>query len=534
MDEQDELSKKLGDLAHKRASEKIAAKKAQEEPEGGAVEIFGEHQPPPPPVFVLNADQQKALDYLVDFVNNDDHPFRWGLLEGWAGTGKTFTINRVIEAIRKNATDRKAFGMTAPTHKAVRQLKKHSELKKELDFGTIHSFLGLQEEVNQKTGKVKYVLDWSSKRERKIDNIDVLILDEASMLRDGLFGHIDDVMRNRKYLKVIFMGDGLQIPPVRDDDDKANGTNLNAIPFIEAQRFSRKMFHLQLNEIVRQGAGNPIIEYSAAIREQVKKQDVIFKFSHTDDSGVEEKARNRETLLPLFEKYFCTPEFDADPDYAKVICYRNDSVKYFNQEIRLLINKAETLPRIIEGEKLIMNKALTKGERIMIANNEELVVTECVLAKVPVRYKLIPPDKDAFQKMTEDVETKPDQYYHEITFEAYKCKVVTGDDRVFIVHIIHENSEATFNKIKEQLKDAAFKLQSYERSEMWKQFYKLDSHFAWVGYNYAITTHKSQGSTYDYSISMEWDMVVNRDFQERNRIRYVAATRARKKLFVFR
>jgi len=74
----------------------------------------------------------------------------------------------------------------------------------------------------------------------------------------------------------------------------------------------------------------------------------------------------------------------------------------------------------------------------------------------------------------------------------------------------------------------------FDRKEMWKQFYALEKPFANVNYNYCITAHKAQGSTYNYCISMEWDIDQNRSIPERNRIRYVAATRARNKLFVVR
>ena len=96
------------------------------------------------PVFTLNGDQQAAFDWLVDMIPQRNPPMRIVLLEGPAGTGKTFLMNRVIEALMSRYP-RLNVGMTAPTHKAVRQLKRHSELKDKLEFGTIHSFLKLVE-----------------------------------------------------------------------------------------------------------------------------------------------------------------------------------------------------------------------------------------------------------------------------------------------------------------------------------------------------------------------------------------------------
>jgi superfamily II DNA or RNA helicase len=162
-------------------------------------------------VWILNAGQQEAHDWLLDkFILANNPEYQKVLLEGWAGTGKTFTINRVIESARK-ADPHIKFGMTAPTHKAVRQLKKMSELKDQLDFGTIHRFLVLKEVLKQdpKDSRKMYTTfepDWNSEREKPIDNIDVLILDEVSMLNNPMYEYIEDYLRSRRDLKVIFMG----------------------------------------------------------------------------------------------------------------------------------------------------------------------------------------------------------------------------------------------------------------------------------------------------------------------------------------
>jgi ATP-dependent exoDNAse (exonuclease V) alpha subunit len=55
---------------------------------------------------------------------------------------------------------------------------------------------------------------------------------------------------------------------------------------------------------------------------------------------------------------------------------------------------------------------------------------------------------------------------------------------------------------------------------------------AQVKYNYAITAHKSQGSTYENVIVIEPDIDANSKIVERNRIKYVAYTRAKSLLFI--
>lgn len=157
------------------------------------------------PKYVLNTGQQLAFDELVPFCLGQSK-WRKYTFSGAAGTGKSFTINRVVEAVRKRNPNIN-FGMTAPTHKAVRVLKKQSELADSLDFGTIHSFLGLKQVIDQKTGDVEYKPDYESGRQRKIDGVNILIVDESSMLDDKLFGFIEDEMRSNRRLKVIYSGE---------------------------------------------------------------------------------------------------------------------------------------------------------------------------------------------------------------------------------------------------------------------------------------------------------------------------------------
>ena len=66
----------------------------------------------------------------------------------------------------------------------------------------------------------------------------------------------------------------------------------------------------------------------------------------------------------------------------------------------------------------------------------------------------------------------------------------------------------------------------------WKQFYLRKNAYANVKYNYAITAHKAQGSTYKYVFLINSDINKNRKVIERNRIKYTACTRPSDKLFI--
>jgi ATP-dependent exoDNAse (exonuclease V) alpha subunit len=64
------------------------------------------------------------------------------------------------------------------------------------------------------------------------------------------------------------------------------------------------------------------------------------------------------------------------------------------------------------------------------------------------------------------------------------------------------------------------------------QFYKAKQHYADVNYAYAITCHKSQGSTYKNVYVDLADISGNDNVVERNRIIYTAITRASEKAVI--
>jgi Intestiviridae Dda-like helicase len=499
----------------------------------------------PKKTYTLNTGQQEAFDWLVPFCLGEDMPgdYRKALLQGYAGTGKTFLISRIVEEVRFRAKKMGFtinFGVTAPTHKAVKVLKKASDFADKVDFGTIHSFLALKEHIDLRTGKVSYKPDYENKfKPRKIDGVNILIIDESSMLHDQLFEYIEEEMRSNFGLRVIYMGDRKQIPPVRENNDPSKGED--AIPFKSERQQSHHIHVLSLTEPQRQAADSPIIMYSVAIREAENSQVIDYEFKEEEKEHIERMTpkHNMEKMREIFLNYFDTIQFNADPDHAKVIAWTNKTVDWANREIRLLINKAITLPKIVENEKLLMDEPLMgreKGEKepkILIAKNMDVMAVGIVIENINLGYWLLPQNPtDRNKAILEHGEPK---FRKTVSLKVYKCTLIDEEGKQYPVNIMHEESEETFQEIRNAIKAQALKCQDkYEQLEMWRQYYKIAENFAWVAYNYAITAHKSQGSTYQYVISMEWDIEQNRELSERNRIRYVAATRPKQKLWVIR
>jgi ATP-dependent DNA helicase PIF1 len=138
---------------------------------------------------VLSEDQQAGYDYIINDVVDGDTS-KYYFVTGGAGTGKTTFINH----IRRKHNIR----VTGSTGMAAQHVK----------GSTIFRFLGIRPEHvdNGIPPKDDYV-------QRKIGTAEIVVVDEISMIDTRLFNLIFDALSSYR-IKVIFVGDFFQLPPV--------------------------------------------------------------------------------------------------------------------------------------------------------------------------------------------------------------------------------------------------------------------------------------------------------------------------------
>lgn len=156
------------------------------------------------------------------------------ILTGMAGTGKTATLKVIIEGIKKFTPDA-IIKLTSLSGKAVRRAVEVVGIEGQ----TIHSLL-----------KIKENEDIINRKVTKID-ADVLIIDESSMIDIELFNLLFKSINENCI--VVMAGDYRQLPAV--------GSGSAFKDLIE----SRRLPVAELNEIMRQGSDNIIIENSHMI-----------------------------------------------------------------------------------------------------------------------------------------------------------------------------------------------------------------------------------------------------------------------------
>ena len=279
--------------------------------------------------FNLTECQKKAFTHLKNFFNGKEH--NMCLLDGFAGTGKTYLIKKFVKWLIDEHN--LPVALCATTNKAVKILRKDSDLDN-VEFCTIHSLLGLCENIKD-DGSIEFIKD--DKKKAKISKYKFVIIDESSMLDRKLFIKLLEYDR----IKFLFIGDNLQIPPVNEDDK-------TAIPFNKDKRKQHNIDYISLLEIVRQNKDNPIINATICIRKNIlidnKLSDLIKTNITKEKGGVlvidTDEGDSEESIDSIIKKLFCNDYFKEDADHAKIVAWRK-------------MKMAERMTRVIRTTRII-------------------------------------------------------------------------------------------------------------------------------------------------------------------------------------
>lgn len=467
----------------------------------------------------LNEGQTIAFADIVEFFSNPlEDAF---VLKGYAGTGKTFLVKRIIEYITASYPSRR-IAITAPTNKAVQVLQMNAPFGEtggtvftdlfnaasRLEYMTIHKLLGLKEEI---TPSGQQIFKPAGKDKNDLSKFQYLIVDEVSMLDDDLCNQILD---QADKVKVLFMGDPAQIPPVN---------RAECIPFSDDHEYNFKQ--AELTEIMRQQGEHPVVDASFTLRnnlEDIQPIPVLEDKLNAEGKGIKfyDSVTDRAKIRPLLDELFNSDQFKANADYAKVIAWRNKTVDYVNGIVREILFGKDAGPFVV-GEKLIAAKPIferTSGKFgpywvIQFNTSEELEVTG---VNITTRNR------------------SESDFRLQIKVYELRVRVYQPMERRFFsttIDVIHEDSVSEWNSLLLAAKNKAIRT---KQPGDWAVYYDIMKWSANVAYNYAITAHKAQGSTYTNVLLMEEDLDHNPRVVERNRIKYTAYSRPTDKLYILR
>ncbi|OXB02681.1 helix-turn-helix domain-containing protein [Flavobacterium pectinovorum] len=222
----------------------------------------------------------EAAAYTLQFINQTQKSI---FLTGKAGTGKTTLLREIIATTHKNTV------VVAPTGIAA------------LNAGgvTIHSmfqlpfsaFIPSYDEASKFTETVKFENKETLRRHFKMNNVkrnvirnmELLIIDEVSMLRADLLDAIDFMMQtvrrnSRSFggVQVLFIGDLLQLPPVIRDEEWRTLRNYYKGKFFFHSHVIQQNppLYIELSKIYRQTDDTFISVLNNLRNNQITPQDI--------------------------------------------------------------------------------------------------------------------------------------------------------------------------------------------------------------------------------------------------------------------
>lgn len=414
----------------------------------------------------LNSDQHVAVAALLDYIA-DPYPENWYFtFSGYAGTGKTFCMREVVA---RCAYSHSNFAYTAPTNKAAKVLRNVTG-----SACTIYSLLGLRID---KSGELKQLV---AGKPADLSEIDVIFLDEASMVNKNLFA-ILKYECERQDVKVVFMGDPAQLPPVGE-----------AFSPIWTGDIGATLTHVMRHD-------NQILHLVTTIRTVMDSftPSIAIKSDNDADGGVWKLVKN-DFKKSIFAAA-ANGDF-ADGVTAKVVAWRNVRVAEYNNLIRSAIFGAEAVPGLyLPGDRIVAAGPCERGDELLLSTDDEAIVESVANCKHPLNPK----------------------------YNAVELKCRTEENKVIRLLVLHPSSVQEFNNDAEQLAH-----QARGNGKLWKAFWNHKDLFHDIKYGYALTAHRAQGSTYKNVWVDYQDVLYNRNRKEAFQCLYVACSRPTTRLYL--
>lgn len=356
-------------------------------------------------------------------------------LTGKAGTGKTTFLRKVVEESRKRVV------VVAPTGIAA------------INAGgvTIHSFFQLPLHPFIPGAKVESKFAFSKEKRSIIKTIDLLIIDEISMVRSDLLDAVDSVLRRFRNrfkpfggVQLLMIGDLQQLTPVITDEEFQLLAPYYSSPYFFGSRALSQIDYVTIE-----------------LREVYRQQDEAFI---SILNSVRCGRPSPEVIKALNSRY--DPRFvpSAEDGYIRLTTHNHIANSYNEQQLGMIDEPVHFFDAVIDGnfpEYSYPTEArleLKVGAQVMFVKNDPSAERRYFNGKIGVVTDF---------------------------YEEYILVQCPGEDEKIAVEPLEwENSKYVIN---EQTQEMTTEVQG-----VFKQY---PLRLAW-----AITIHKSQGLTFDRAI----------------------------------
>ena len=372
------------------------------------------------------------LENAWEFVENTGKSV---FLTGKAGTGKTTFLRDVVESSSKRVV------VVAPTGIAA------------INAGgvTIHSFFQLPFHPYIPGMKIESKFAFSKEKRSIIRTIDVLIIDEVSMVRSDVLDAIDSVMRrfrdrNKPFggVQLLMIGDLQQLSPVVTDEEVEFFNSYYSSPYFFGSNALKKVDYVTIE-----------------LKHVYRQQDERF-ISMLNE--VRAGRPSQSVIDALNSRYM--PSFNPDPDegYIRLTTHNNTANAYNEQQLNQI---DETLHRF---------------DAVISGNFPEYSYP----TEVQLELK-----KDAQVMFVKNDPSSEKRYYNgkigkvvEIVDDIILVQCPGDEEPIAVEQLEWENSKYVINEQTQEME-----------TEVQGVFRQYPLRLAW-----AITIHKSQGLTFDKAI----------------------------------
>lgn len=459
-----------------------------------------------------NKEQQSAIINAVSFLKTNTDPTQYYVIEGKAGTGKT----TIAKEILKEFKDEQIY-VAAVSHKAKGVIKNSfGEDTIGKKFFSIAGLLGMKGINDNDTQTTKFQVGL------KVPLLDnppaLLVIDEASMITEDVLKKIIDINSSlSRPFQMLFLGDIGQIQPIRDEQSEFYRTHKDLLN--KKSDIFNSNHKSKLITRVRQGEANPILPYADYFWENSQKENPelnptqhIVRNNQITDKGSLLFSNSEAEVLNSVIKSVKNAVEKGLTNHVKIVTYHVNEKTELNQKIHeALFGKDSDYSK---GDMLILNSPYDLPDvNATMENSSEIQIKS-----------IQDTDVDEFGVHILYLETNGTAYTR------------TGNEQKdCVIQVVSRNDIGLYNqKLQELASRAKRQTNRALKKQAWGDFWEYKGRYADVDFGYAITAHKSQGSTYDIVVVDEKDIMgtTATSNQEKSELIYTALTRPRKTAIV--
>lgn len=436
---------------------------------------------------MLNVEQDQAAKDIHNFLKQPFKRDNFFCLSGPPGSGKTYMLDEALKG-----TTYLQGGTIAHSAKNVLQ---SSFNQNSIQCYTVAQLIGMNMQMNEDI--ITFVI--SGRAQPKIGINATLVLDEVSMINDYLFNKImEQVNINR--VKLIAVGDPFQLPPVGQEHDSRFFAKIDA-QLIRSMRFDGSIGEIakEIREII------DFITKEKSFNQYALDDSFLINTSHMTDGNGYRFENDIHSIVQTAAK-----EIDNNSDdknYARILAYKNTSVKALNDGVREFIY-GKHADQFEFNEIVISDGGFNKTTKPQFGRPFS---TPIIYNGEILRVKGIDRGEGPY---------------------GIPCKYLNFEKSLETQIPVVENTAEAQRKYMEVSADLYQKGKEYNQWPQYREF--LDS-FANFNYAYATTLHKAQGMTLNKVYVLEGEIMGMQrlGWKQKFQALYVAMTRAKQELIIY-